>query len=162
MLKILKLGDDLLKKQSVLIPDIDRGIQALVEAMFETMYNGKGIGLAASQVGELKRLFICHVSNDSPRVFINPEIIGTAQGQVLYEEGCLSIPNTYGDVLRPESVTVQAWNAAGKPFTLNTEGMLARVILHEFDHLNGILFIDHLNEKKKLRILKSFTGKIKL
>ncbi len=158
-MNIFTLGDDVLYRKAVRIPEIDKKIADLSSAMIETMYAGKGIGLAGPQVGEGLRLFVSHVPEDKPRVFINPEIIATSQEQLLYEEGCLSIPGVYADIERSAYVTVQAWDEKGKPFTLDADGVLARVILHEFDHLNGILFIDRLEEKKKKRIIKTFQKK---
>lgn len=155
-MKIYTLGDEVLYKKASLVPDIDKKIVDLSTAMIETMYTGNGIGLAGPQVGEGLRLFVCHVPNDRARVFINPEIVGTSHEQIPYEEGCLSIPGMYADVTRPAFVTVQAWDERGKPFTVDADGMLARVIQHELDHLNGVLFIDHLDEKKKKRIIKLF------
>ena len=112
-------------------------------------------------VGELKRIFVCHVSDDEPRVFINPEIIETSPEIAQIEEGCLSIPSIYTDLKRSAVIKVQAWNLEGKPFTLEAGGLLARVIEHEIDHLNGILFIDHVNEKKRNRLLKSYNRVVK-
>ena len=157
MLELKILGDDVLKRQSSLVPEVDKKIQDLIESMFELMYEGKGLGLAAPQIGELKRLFICHIPDDNPRVFVNPEIVQTSEEQVLLEEGCLSIPGIYAEILRPRQVTVQAWNEKGKPFTIDADGLLARVVQHELDHLNGILFVDRLNEKNRQRVLKTFT-----
>ena len=162
MLDIKILGEEVLKKHSSLVPKVDRPVQDLIQAMFETMYEGKGVGLAAPQVGESKRLFVCHATDDKPRVFINPEIIATSEEQVIFEEGCLSIPNVYCDVLRPAWITVQARDENGKIFTLDARGYLARVIQHEIDHLNGMLFIDRINEKKRQRIMKNFKKTIKV
>ncbi len=156
MLKIVTLGDERLRKRAAVITDIDKIIYDLAEGMIEAMHVGNGIGLAGPQVGELKRLFVCHVQRDEARVFINPEIIETSQELVTYEEGCLSIPGIYADVVRPARVTVQAWNQNGKPFRLDAEGMLARVIQHELDHLNGVLFLDHVSEKKRERLMKVY------
>ena len=100
MLEVKILGDDVLKRQSSLVPEVDKKIQDLIESMFETMYEGKGLGLAAPQIGELKRLFICHISDDKARVFVNPEIVQTSEEQVLLEEGCLSIPGIYAEILQ--------------------------------------------------------------
>jgi len=155
-MKVVTLGDELLRKKSVLVGDIDQGILDFVQAMFETMYTGKGIGLAAVQVGQLLRVFITHVSQDTPRVFINPEIVETSLEMNEYEEGCLSIPGVNADVLRSTGVKVQAWNENGKAFTIHADGLLGRVIQHELDHLNGKLFIDHVNPKKRERLLKSY------
>jgi peptide deformylase len=93
------------------------------------------------------------VEKDVPRVFINPSIIETSEELVKYEEGCLSIPGLYADVIRPKTVRIQAWNEKGRPFTLTADGILARVILHEYDHLEGTLFIDRISEVKRNRIL---------
>ncbi len=124
--------------------------------MIESMHAERGIGLAGPQVAELKRLFVTHVEGDEPRVFINPQIIQTSNELVTMEEGCLSIPGVYADVSRPASVVVQAWNERGRPFTIEAGAMLARVIQHENDHLNGILFLDHIDEKKRGRLVKQF------
>lgn len=156
MLTIVTLGNDLLRKHAAMIPDIDKKITDLAAAMIESMHAGNGIGLAGPQVGEAKRLFVTHIEGDEPRVFINPQIIQTAQDQAAYEEGCLSIPGMFADVERPAAVTVQAWNERGRPFTLDAEGLLARVVLHEFDHLNGVLFIDHLDDKKRARLVSTY------
>jgi len=156
MLNIVTLGDDRLIKRASVVPDIDKMIFDLSNAMIETMHEGNGIGLAGPQVGEMKRMFVCHVQGDVPRVFINPEIIQTSQEMVTMEEGCLSIPGVYADVVRPAQISIQAWNEKGRPFRLDAEGVLARVIQHEYDHLNGVLFIDHLSDKKRQRLLKVY------
>lgn len=159
MLRILTLGDERLIKRASVISDIDRIISDLAKEMIDTMHEGNGIGLAGPQVGEMKRIFVCHVQGDLPRVFINPEIIQTSHEQVALEEGCLSIPGIYADVVRPAEVTIQAWNELGKPFRLEADGILARVIQHEYDHLNGVLFLDHLSEKKRQRLVKVYNKK---
>ena len=156
MLEIKTLGDEVLKKQAALVPKVDRNIQELVQGMFEAMEKGNGLGLAAPQVGELKRVFVTHVPDDDLRVFINPEILATSEEQVPYEEGCLSIPGLYAEVTRSARVTIQARNENGRLFTVDVSGLLARVVQHELDHLNGVLFIDRLPEKKRQRILKSY------
>ena len=158
-MKIHTLGDEILRKKAIVIPDIDQSIADLAEAMIDTMRAGDGIGLAAPQIGEGIRMFVCRAGNDDARVFVNPEIIGTSQELAPYEEGCLSIPGIYTDIIRPAAVSVQAWNLRGRPFTLDAEGILARVIQHELDHLNGVLFIDHLDEKKRTRLIKQFERK---
>ena len=156
MLNIVTLGDERLQKHSIVIPEFDGEIQTLAEQMFETMYTNKGIGLAAVQVGKLIRLFVTHIANDGPRVFINPEIVETSLDQGTYEEGCLSVPEINADVIRPAQVRVQAWNLKGRPFSLDADQLLARVIQHEFDHLNGVLFIDRLNPKKRERLVRRY------
>jgi len=156
MLNIVTLGDERLKKHSILVPDFDGEIESLIEQMFETMYANKGIGLAAVQVGKLIRLFITHVPNDAPRVFINPEVIETSVDQGSFEEGCLSIPEVNTDVVRPIQAKAQAWNVKGRPFSLDADDILARVIQHELDHLNGVLFIDRIDPKKRERLVKQY------
>ncbi len=156
MLKILTLGNDVLRKKCTSVVDFDKKLEDLVIAMIDSMHSSDGIGLAGPQVGVEKRLFVCHVPDDEPRVFINPEIIGTSQEISPYEEGCLSIPGVYSEVLRPREITVQAWSLGGKPFKIDVEGILARVIQHEMDHLKGVLFIDHLTEKKRMRIVSQY------
>lgn len=156
MLNIVTLGDERLYKHSILVPEFDGEIQTLAEQMFETMHVNKGIGLAAVQVGKLIRLFITHIPNDAPRVFINPEIVETSVEQGTYEEGCLSIPEVNADIIRPTQVKVQAWNLKGRPFSMDAEDLLGRVIQHELDHLNGVLFIDRLDPKKRERLVKRY------
>lgn len=160
-MKIITIGDPVLEQKAALIPEIDEKIKKLADDMIDAMHKGNGIGLAAPQVAVLSRMFVCHVQGDVPRVFINPEIINTSQETVIYEEGCLSIPGVYADVTRPARIKIQAWNESGKPFTLEAQGILARVIQHEYDHLNGRLFITYLDEKKKQRLLKNYNKKKK-
>jgi len=164
MLTILTLGNDVLRKKCTSVVEFDKKLEDLVVAMIDTMHYGDGIGLAGPQVGVEKRLFVCHLPDNEPRVFVNPEIIGTSQEIIPYEEGCLSIPGVYSEVMRPRAVTVQAWTLKGKPFKIDAEGILARVIQHEIDHLKGVLFIDHLTEKKRMRIVSQYEkrmGKVK-
>ena len=156
MLNIVTLGDERLGKHSILVPDFDGEIESLIEQMFETMHANKGVGLAAVQVGKLIRLFITDVPKDAPRVFINPEVIETSVDQGSFEEGCLSIPEVNTDVIRPMQVQLQAWNIKGRPFSMDADDMLARVIQHEFDHLNGMLFIDRVDPKKRERLVKQY------
>ncbi|MDA3940501.1 MAG: peptide deformylase [Spirochaetia bacterium] len=156
MLNIETLGSDILRKKCATIAVFDKNLEDLAVAMIDSMHANDGIGLAGPQVGVEKRLFVCHIPDDEPRIFINPDIIGTSQEISPYEEGCLSIPGVYSEVMRPESITVQAWSLEGKPFKLDAHGILARVIQHEMDHLKGILFIDHLSEKKRQRIVSVY------
>jgi peptide deformylase len=156
MLNIITLGDEQLRKHSILVPDLNGTVHTLIEQMFESLREYKGIGLAAVQVGSLYRLFITEVGGDEPRVFVNPEILETSLEQVSYEEGCLSIPGVEADVLRPQRVRVQAWNEKGRPFTLDAEDLLARVVQHEYDHLNGVLFIDRIDPKKRERLVRQY------
>ncbi len=161
MLEIITYDHEILHKQASVIPEIDRSIRELAEAMIDAMHQGEGIGLAGPQVGELRRIFVTHVSGDESRVFINPQIMETSISTSAYEEGCLSIPDVYADVVRPDAVKIQAWNEKGRPFTLEAEGMLARVVQHENDHLNGVLFIDRINTKKRDRLIGVYYKKQK-
>ncbi|MDR2247952.1 MAG: peptide deformylase [Treponema sp.] len=153
---ILTLGNELLRQKAETIRPIDAEYKKIAGAMFEALHEGKGVGLAGPQIGLMKRIFVVYIEGDEPRVFINPSIIETSQDMVKYEEGCLSIPGLWADVVRPSQVRVQAWNERGRPFTLAASGILARVILHECDHLEGILFIDRISEPKRNRILTKF------
>ncbi|MDR2784311.1 MAG: peptide deformylase [Treponema sp.] len=150
---IITLGNDLLRQKAEQIKPIGEEYKKIAAEMIDALHEGKGVGLAGPQVGLMKRIFVVHVERDIPRVFINPTITMTSQEQVKYEEGCLSIPGIYADVTRPESIQVQAWNERGRPFTLDAGGILARVILHEYDHLEGTLFIDRLSEPKRKKII---------
>ncbi len=156
MLNIITLGDERLKKHSILVPDFNGEINHLIEQMFETMYQNKGIGLSAVQVGNMFRIFITNIEKDEPRVFINPELIETSLEQETFEEGCLSVPEINADVIRPAAVKFQAWNQKGRPFSLDADNLLARVIQHELDHLNGILFLDRIDHKKKERLIRHY------
>ncbi|MFO7849505.1 MAG: peptide deformylase [Spirochaetia bacterium] len=156
MLQIYTIGEDVLRKRCSPVDEVNEDILDLANNMLEKMYQDEGLGLAAPQVGVEKQIFVCHVQNDQARIFINPQLIGTSQEQFAYEEGCLSIPGVYADVMRSSSITVQALNERGKPFKLEADGMLARVILHEMDHLKGVLFIDHLEDKRREKLLKAY------
>jgi peptide deformylase len=156
MLNIITLGDEQLRKHSIVVPELDGTVHTLIEQMFESMRANKGIGLAAVQVGNLYRLFITEIAGDKPRVYVNPEILETSLEQMSYEEGCLSIPGVEAEVVRPQRVRVQAWNERGRPFSLDAEDLLARVIQHEYDHLNGVLFIDRIDPKKRERLVRLY------
>ncbi|WP_024614600.1 peptide deformylase [Clostridium sp. Ade.TY] len=139
---IRKNGDDVLRKKSKVVEKIDNRTLTLIEDMIDTMYEADGVGLAAPQVGILKRLFVIDIyDGEGPRVFINPEILETSGSQV-GEEGCLSVPGVSEEVDRPNFVKVKAINEKGEEFILEAEELLARAVLHENDHLDGILFID--------------------
>ncbi|MBE6048770.1 MAG: peptide deformylase [Clostridium sp.] len=138
-------GDEVLRKHSKVVEKVDNKILTLIKDMGETMYEADGVGLAAPQVGILKRIFVIDVyDGEGLRVFINPEILET-KGVQDGEEGCLSIPGISEDVKRPNYVKVKALNEKGEEFVLEAEELLARAICHENDHLDGILFIDHVN-----------------
>jgi peptide deformylase len=158
---ILILPDKRLRQVSEPVKKVDTGIRALVEDMFETMYDAPGIGLAAIQVGAPKRVVTMDLAKKddpkNPQVFINPEVVWTSEEKAVYEEGCLSIPEYYGDVERPAQVKVKYLDLDGKPHELEASGLLATCLQHEIDHLNGVLFIDHLSKLKRDRVLKKFT-----
>ena len=142
ILDVVKLGQDILREKSEPIPEVTDEIRTLAEDMFETMIATDGVGLAGPQIGKNIRIFVAIADDDVRRVFINPQIIKTSEELSDYDEGCLSIPQVYETIRRPAKVTVQAINEHGKSFTLEADGLLARIIQHEYDHLEGILFID--------------------
>ncbi|MDR1956883.1 MAG: peptide deformylase [Treponema sp.] len=152
-MEIITLGNELLRQKAERIIKIDAEVTKIAEELLVTLHQGKGVGLAGPQVGLMKRIFVVHIDQDLPRVFINPVILETSAETVKYEEGCLSIPGVWVEVIRPKTLRVQAWNEQGRSFTQEAEGILARVILHEYDHLEGTLFIDRLSELKRNRIL---------
>ena len=155
-MQILTLGNESLRQKALPVKKIGSEYEKIAEELLNALHEGDGVGLAAPQVGLLERIFAIHVKGDVPRIFINPSIIETSQETMKYEEGCLSIPGIYTDVVRPKAVKIQAWNEKGRPFTLEASGILARVILHEYDHLDGILFIDRVSEQKRERIIARF------
>jgi len=152
-MKILTLGNELLRQKARKIETIGPEYEKIARELIDTLHAGEGVGLAGPQVGLLERIFATHVLGDIPRIFINPSILETSQETLKCEEGCLSIPGVFTDVIRSKAIKIQAWNERGRPFTLEAEGILARVILHEYDHLDGILFIDRIPEHKRDRIL---------
>lgn len=140
--QILKDGDETLRKVSRPVTVFDDKLQTVIDDMFETMYDGHGIGLAAPQVGLLKRLFVMDLQDGSGQVVaINPQITQT-EGSQTGQEGCLSIPGKYGDVERPAMLVLEALDRNGQPFSLAATGLKAVCICHETDHLNGVLFRD--------------------
>jgi peptide deformylase len=159
--KILTLPSRKLKQKSDLIDKITPEIRTLVDDMFETMYEAPGIGLAAVQVGVLKRLVTMDLSKKegekNPRVFVNPEIVWSSEDSSVYEEGCLSIPEVHEDVERPARVKVSFLDLDGKRHEEEADGLYATCIQHEIDHLNGVLFIDHISKLKRDRIVKKFS-----
>ena len=145
--QILREGEEALRKTSRSVTVFDSRLQILIDDMFQTMYANNGIGLAAVQVGVLKRLFVMDLKDETgPIVAVNPRIIFT-EGTQTYCEGCLSIPGQYGNVERPAHIILEAQNREGKPFTLEATGLLAVCICHEYDHLDGILFRDKAKEE---------------
>jgi len=160
-MEIVILGNEVLRQKAQEVPEINGETKALASTMIETMYRGKGVGLAAPQVGLAQRIFVVGIEGDSPRVFINPSLLETSEELSDYEEGCLSIPGVYSKVERSQAIRIQAWNERGRPFTLDADGFLARVILHEYDHLEGVLFIDRLNQMKRERLLKQYEKRMR-
>jgi len=157
MLEIYRLGEEILREKGAPVKIFDNALAILVDAMFETMGEADGVGLAAPQIGLAQRLFIVDTKQPGERlVFINPQIIETSVEQVSYEEGCLSIPGAFAHIVRPSEVTVQALDLKGKPFTLKATNLLARVIQHENDHLNGVLFIDHMEAEARDKLLEFY------
>ena len=156
MLQIVAYPDERLRLRSEPIETVDDDLRRFIDDMFETMYEAKGVGLAAIQVGRPIRLFVTHAPNDQRLVFMNPQFIETSIEEETAEEGCLSILGVNADVSRSARVRVQAVNRRGRPFNLQADEMLARVIQHETDHLNGVLFIDHLTEEERVRLLGDY------
>jgi len=149
---IVKYGDPILEKPGAPIKKFDAELEQLAEDMFASMYAAQGVGLAAPQIGKSLRIAVVDVTGgknpEAKIVLANPEIIH-AEGEVREEEGCLSVPGFRGYVLRPQFVTVKAQNAKGETFEIRGENLLARAFCHEIDHLNGILFLQHLSMLKR-------------
>ena len=161
MLEIYKLGEDVLTEPTTKVTEFDSALEMLVDAMFETMDEAEGVGLAAPQVGVSKRIFVVDTrrGEDERIAFINPEILETSPDLVHYEEGCLSLPGVYHDVLRPSHIVIHAQDVNGKAFTLKADGLLSRVIQHENDHLYGKLFIDRLDQDEHDLMVRLFERK---
>jgi peptide deformylase len=149
---IVKYGDPILEKPGATVTKFDSELEELAEDMFASMYAAQGVGLAAPQIGKSMRFAVVDVTGgknpEAKIVLANPEVIH-AEGEVREEEGCLSIPGFRGYVIRPQFVTVKAQNVKGEPFEIRGENMLARAFCHEIDHLNGILFLQHLGMLKR-------------
>ena len=158
---ILKIPDKRLRLVSEPVKRVDAGIRALVDDMFETMYDAPGIGLAAIQIGVAKRVVVMDLSKkdeaQAPQVFINPEITWRSEETSTYEEGCLSIPDYYEEVERPQRVKVKYLDLDGKAHEIEADGLFATCLQHEVDHTNGVLFIDHISKLKRDRVIKKFT-----
>jgi peptide deformylase len=158
---LIILPDPLLRQVSTPVEQVDSQIIQLADDMLETMYDAPGIGLAAIQIGVARRMLVIDVSREDeenkPIVFINPEIVKTSDELSTYEEGCLSIPDYYAEVERPAALTVNYVDRTGKQQTLEADGLLATCLQHEIDHLNGVLFIDHISRLKRDMVIKKFT-----
>jgi len=159
-MEILTLGNELLRQKASPVKTIGPEYLQIAEELIDVLHAGQGVGLAGPQVGLMERIFAVHVEGDIPRIFINPSITETSQETLKFEEGCLSIPGIYTDVVRPEAVKIQAWNEKGRPFILEASGIMARVILHEYDHLDGVLFLDRISEQKRNRLLAKLAARI--
>ena len=159
--KILTEPDPFLRQKSIKVELVDDTIRSLMDDMLETMYAAPGIGLAAIQVGIPKRVIVIDLAKDEekkqPLYFANPEIVSSSDNDATYEEGCLSVPNQYAEIDRPDRCHVKYLDYDGNEKILKAEGLLATCIQHEMDHLEGILFIDYLSKLKKSMIIKKLS-----
>ena len=155
-LKIIPYPHPTLRHVSKAIRRVDAELKKMVREMFDLMYEAKGVGLAANQVDLPLRLFIANLEAEAGKgeelVFINP-VISRPKGSEEAEEGCLSLPGLYGDVVRPKTVRINAYNLSGEELVADVSGMLARVVQHELDHLDGVLFVDRMSSTKKADVL---------
>jgi peptide deformylase len=158
--EIILVPDPVLKAVAQKVETVDDALRRQMDRMVETMYQANGIGLAANQVGLLNRVFVMDVSaregepEKNPVFMVNPEIVHASDERGLYEEGCLSIPGQYAEVERPLSVRVKYLDYDGNPRDVLADGIMARCVQHELDHLNGVLFIDYLSTLKRSMILR--------
>ncbi|RYE56666.1 MAG: peptide deformylase [Rhizobiaceae bacterium] len=163
---LIILPDPILRQASAPIEQVDDAVRNLSNDMLETMYDAPGIGLAAIQVGVARRMLVIDLSKEDeekqPQVFINPEILQSSDERSVYEEGCLSIPDYYAEVERPAKITLKFLGLDGKEQLLDAEGLLATCLQHEIDHLNGVLFIDHISRLKREMVVRKFTKASKL
>src|SRR5438309_5677357 len=163
ILPIVEVPDPRLRQISSPVEKVDADVRALVADMFETMYAAPGIGLAAIQVGVAKRILVIDLQEPAeeggepvrdPRVFINPEIVQASEHEVPYTEGCLSVPDQYAEVDRPDRIRARWLDEHGASHEEELDGLLAVCLQHEMDHLEGVLFIDHLSRLKREMVLK--------
>ena len=159
--QILTEPNEILRKKSLPVENVDKDLQILMDDMLETMYAAPGIGLAAIQVGIPKRVIVLDIEQKEgekkPLFFVNPEIIQKSKNLSTYEEGCLSVPGQFAEIDRPDKCHVKYLDYYGEKKEINAEGMLATCIQHETDHLEGILFIDYLSKLKKTMIIKKLS-----
>ncbi len=155
-MQILKMGDEVLRRSCLPIEHVDERLKSLISQMFVTLEESNGIGLAAPQVGYNIRLFIVKLDDMDGMTFINPQVLHTSEAVCTMEEGCLSIPKIYEKVSRPKEITLQYMDINGKKQLLTASGLLARVIQHENDHLNGVLFLDRIAESKREKAIAKF------
>ena len=159
--QILTEPNEILRKKSLPVDNVDKDLQILMDDMLDTMYAAPGIGLAAIQVGIPKRVIVLDIEQKEgekkPLFFVNPEIIQKSKNLSTYEEGCLSVPGQFAEIDRPDKCHVKYLDYYGEKKEINAEGMLATCIQHEMDHLEGILFIDYLSKLKKTMIIKKLS-----
>lgn len=157
---LIILPDPVLRQLSRPVERVDAPLRKLADDMLETMYDAPGIGLAAIQIGEPLRMLVIDLAKEgetpAPHVFINPEILESADARSVYEEGCLSIPDYYAEVERPAAVRVKYLDREGKEQEIMAEGLMATCLQHEIDHLNGVLFIDHISRLKRDMVVRKF------
>lgn len=155
-LNILEFPDERLRTKAAPVESVDDNVRRLIDDMFETMYDAPGIGLAATQIDDHRRIIVIDISDDQsqPLVLINPSYTPINNERDLMQEGCLSVPEYYAEVPRALSVKLEALDRDGKPYTLEADGLLAHCIQHECDHLEGVVFIDYLSPLKRERVLK--------
>ena len=154
-LEIHTLGNRVLRQPARRVSKVDESIRELARDMLRSMYSAKGIGLAAPQVGVHKQILVIDLDIENPTnpplILINPEIITSSASLETYEEGCLSIPEVYMDVIRPSSIKVSFRDEMGRPKKMNADGLMGRCIQHEIDHLNGVLFVDRVSNQEDLK-----------
>ena len=157
---LVLLPDPVLREVSRPVERVDDALRAFARDMLDTMYDAPGIGLAAIQVAEPIRMLTIDLAKEgeapAPHIFINPEIVASSDDRSVYEEGCLSIPDYYAEVERPASVTVNYLDLDGRQRTMEADGLMATCLQHEIDHLNGVLFIDHISRLKRDMVIKKF------
>lgn len=157
---ILVIPDPMLRRRAEAVAAVDDDLRALIDDMLETMYDAPGIGLAAPQIGVSRRIIVADVSKSEterqPLSLVNPELVWTSDETSVYEEGCLSIPEFYEEVERPAQCRVRFLDRDGQTQEMDCDGLLATCIQHEIDHLNGVLFIDHISKLKRDRVTKKF------
>ena len=164
--RIITLPDSQLRMSSSPVAKVDDAVRTILDDMIETMYDAPGIGLAAVQVGVLQRLVVLDTARKDeppePLFLVNPEIVQSSAERIIYEEGCLSIPDYYEDVERPERVRIRFQDRDGGACEMEADGLLAIAVQHEIDHLNGVLFVDHISRLKRERVLKKFAKAARL
>ena len=158
ILEIKEYGDPVLREKALPVEEVTPEILNLIKDMAETMYTASGVGLAASQVGVPKRIILVDGEEDGLIVLINPMII-KSEGEVVAEEGCLSVPDIYSQVKRSSKVTIKALSENGDPIEITNEGLIARALQHEIDHLDGILFIDRIGRMERQILLNKLKKK---